>query len=355
MESNQETQRSVMSNLVAREGVMADHTWRYWKATAKVEASEVGLPSGIDKELIPSNGTKRLVVSEHFETLKNIGNQVSNLIIENSFPYLKKKLRFIPNAKIDEVRQQLDTKIAQANLTLNNLIAEWPQIREEGEARWLAYAQNTRREDGTLVIPEDEQELFMRRIRAQMPTAQSIREKAEFAYSYFTLSVPEEIELVATDIEEHHQIAEARREMIQAEARKQAREAEQLVEASVRTLRERVVKLSEEAANTMRTGRSKVSDKTLSKLRNHFDKVRSLNFMQDQQLDNLIEQFESQFLGTSAEEYRSNDDALDALRTGMNTLATEARELADGDANEVAKNFGSVGRRRIQLQGEHSA
>lgn len=99
----------------------------------------------------------------------------------------------------------------------------------------------------------------------------------------------------------------------------------------------------------LRDGKAGVHQKTLNRLKGFIDQFKQLNFAGDQELDAQLEKVRSQFLGSTAEQYRDNATARTRMTEGIQRLAETARDMARQDTREVVERFGQLGVRRFNL------
>ena len=102
---------------LTREGVLLNVSVRYWRATKKLNAEDLGLdPDKVTDRLI-SLGHKKLLPKEALESFALIEGRTHALAEASTFPFLKGLSRFLPNAKLVPVLDrinQLAGEFAQA-------------------------------------------------------------------------------------------------------------------------------------------------------------------------------------------------------------------------------------------------
>ena len=101
-----------------------------------------------------------------------------------------------------------------------------------------------------------------------------------------------------------------------------------------------------ESINTCETG---VHQKTLNRLVKFIEQFRSMNFINDQEMDQQLEAVRKELLTKTAEEYRDSNKARNQLVAGLSQLRDTAKRLADQDAVELVQRFGEMGRRKFHL------
>jgi len=79
------------------------------------------------------------------------------------------------------------------------------------------------------------------------------------------------------------------------------------------------------------------------------DEFKQLNFANDTEMEQRLEQVRRELLTRTAEQYRDSATARAQLTEGLSRLANEARQLARQDTAELVNRFGDLGRRKFNL------
>ena len=74
-----------------------------------------------------------------------------------------------------------------------------------------------------------------------------------------------------------------------------------------------------------------------------------MNFMNDTEMEQQLDQVRRELLSKTADEYRDSKTAKARLVTGLQSLSATAQELSKQDATELVQRFGQVGRRKFHL------
>ena len=113
-----------------------------------------------------------------------------------------------------------------------------------------------------------------------------------------------------------------------------------------------VVNLCEEMLNSMQRGKTEgVHQKTLNRLVRFIDQFKAMNFADDREMEQRLEQVRGEFLDRSAGDYRDSPAAQRDLEQGLAAMRDHANELLEQDAKELVERFGQMGRRKLQLAG----
>ena len=141
----------------------------------------------------------------------------------------------------------------------------------------------------------------------------------------------------------------ARQEAARDAARKIREDTEAFVAECVATLREQTATLCDEMLESIRTSETGVHQKTLNRLLKFIDQFKAMNFANDVEMDQRLQEVRGELLTRTAEDYRNSAVAQNNLTQGLRTLAQHARELAKADTHSLVRQFGELGKRRFSL------
>ena len=109
MNENQmlDTAENQLLDVLTREGVLINVSVRYWRATKKLKAEDLGLdPERVTDRLI-SLGHKKLLPKSALDALALVESRAHSLVESSTFPFLKGLSRFLPNSKLEEVLHKI--------------------------------------------------------------------------------------------------------------------------------------------------------------------------------------------------------------------------------------------------------
>jgi Protein of unknown function (DUF3150) len=324
---------------LTREGVLINVSVRYWRATKKLNAEDLGLdPDNVSQRLI-SLGHKRLLPKEALAPFAVLESRAHALVEASTFPFLNGLGHFLPNAKLEEMTQKLNTLRQEFLEAQAHFLARYAEVREQALAEWQTAA-------GRLV-PEPERLLAV--ISASFPGTEQMARQFGFEVHLFQIQVPEALGLDIVHLGDQQHVIQARTQAAAQAARQIHQEVEGFVADCVASLRQQTAQLCEEMLESMRSGKTGVHQKTLNRLVKFIDQFKQLNFVGDQQMEAQLEQVRQEFLLRSAEDYRDNEAAKQQLQQGLTSLAQTARDLAQQDSRELLERFGQLGQRRFHL------
>lgn len=330
--------------------MVATH-YSYWKGTVRLQPSDLGISEqDIDPKLF-SLGHKKIMGRnvERINEFKVLANKFSKIIVNNSFNFLD-KLRYVPNERLSKVREQLDAVIAESELKAQEFMRDYPRLIEEATSEWLTFAHSATMKNGDMVFEPSQIPHFMAKIAESFPSIPRLSRTFKFSYNVVNVVVPDaQVATEIASIRDQEDIASARSKLIADEARKLADESQAFLNQCLQEMRNGLVNVVNEVNASLQNSKNKPNQKTINKLANYFAQVRAMNFANDRGITDLINQFEGKFLGCSAVEYQDNQAALEALRGGVKTLASQAKELAAQDVSNIAADFGKVASRKIRF------
>jgi hypothetical protein len=326
-------------DVLTREGVLISVSVRYWRAAKKLAPQDLGLdPDEVTDRLI-SLGHKRLVPKDALAAFALIESRAHALVEASTFPFLNGIARFLPNRKLREVTERLDTLEGEFRREQRLFGDRYARLREEALREWRCHARTVSSDPKRIVAS----------VSAAYPTPDMLDTKFGFTRSLFQLSLPDTLDAEFVDAGDRLELVRAR-EQASREARRQISEGvESFVGDCVASLRSQTADLCEEMLESFRTGKSGVHQRTLNRLADFIDNFKALNFAGDEELEKQLEDVRKAYLGTDASEYRDNARAQARMRSGIQNLADTARELAAADTREIVDSFGRLGARRFTL------
>ena len=95
-------------DVLTREGVLINVSVRYPRFHKKLNPADLGLNPEQVSDRLMSLGHKRLLPKEALAALALCESRAHSTIDQSTFPFLGGIGHFLPNAKLEEVRQRLD-------------------------------------------------------------------------------------------------------------------------------------------------------------------------------------------------------------------------------------------------------
>ena len=325
--------------LLTREGVLIKVSVRFWRGCKKLKAEDIGLKSSDVSDRLISLGHKRLLPRESTQQLALLEGRAHALIEGNTFPFLNGLAHFLPNARLQEVTgrlNEIETEFWQAK---DEFLRRYTSLRLSASTEWQSLAQK-------LV---DDPDRLLATVEASFPLPQQMNRFYGFETQLFQVSVPESLGVDLITTAEQQQVITARQQAARDAGAKIRQDVQVFVADCVASLREQTAVLCQEMLTSIGTSETGVHQKTLNRLVRFIDQFKQMNFANDVEMERQLERVRRELLSKTAEEYRDSSTARSRLTTGLQQLASHARQLAKQDATELVDRFGEMGRRKFQL------
>lgn len=324
---------------LTREGVLISVSVRYWRATRKLNAEDLGLnPDNVAERLI-SLGHKKLLPREALERLALVESRAHSLVESSTFPFLNGLGHFLPNTKLAEVTRKLGELAVEFDQARQAFLDQYGELRQQASTEWFEAAKR--------LVPDPER--LVATIEASFPNLGQMQRAFGFETHLFQLRAPERLDMALVSQGEHEQVVAARQKAAAEAAARIHQGAEAFVSDCVASLRQQTALLCQEMLESMHTGKTGVHQKTLNRLTRFIGEFKQLNFVGDGEMEAELERVRQEFLSRSAEDYRDDAAAKARLEQGLEALAQTARDLAQQDSRELVERFGQMGYRRLHL------
>lgn len=325
-------------HMLTQEGVLINVSVRYWRGCKKLKPEDLGLNTDDVSDRLISLGHKRLLPKDALADLALIEGRAHALIEANTFPFLNGLGHFLPNPKLEEITNtltKLETEFWEAK---EAFVSRYSRHRDAALEEWRTTAEKLVADPARLVSV----------IAGAFPV--KLEKFFSFDVALFQIAVPEQVHAERLNLSEQRDILAARQKAAQEAAGKIHQGVDAFVAECVASLREQTASLCEEMLASIGNGKTDgVHQKTLNRLVRFIDQFKQLNFANDAQMEQHLEQARKELLSRTAVEYRDSAHAQRKLRKGLSDLAEKARELANQDTKEIVQRFGDLGRRRFHL------
>ncbi|MDQ8192609.1 DUF3150 domain-containing protein [Roseibacillus persicicus] len=322
---------------VCRRGVLASTSVRYWRGCKRLNPEDLGLdPSHVSDRLIQL-GHKRLIPREALSAFALIESRTHALVEGASFPFLGGIGRFVPNPRLGELTDRLESLREEFREATLDFVAGYGPLRENAMNEWREAAQHLNGSAERLIAT----------IEQSFPPAGEIPKRFSFSSRLFQIAAPDHIRLEVAEGMEQMEVSGDRRRIAEEASRRLQADLNDFIQESVASLRQETAQLLEDVLATIDGSENGVHQRTLNRLTSFIENFRSLNFAKDEQLESQLERFRRDLLTRSAEEYRNDSGAMTSLSNGLELLRQNAVQLAQGDARDVLSRFGQMGTRRL--------
>ncbi len=330
---------SDLLSLLTREGVLIKVSISYWRGQKKLKAEDIGLEKKQLSDRLISLGHKRLLPKEALAGLALVEGRAHALVEGNTFPFLNGMAHFLPNSKLAEGTGKLTELEKEFWDAKEEFLKKYASLRQSASKEWRKMAEKLVKDPERLVAT----------IEASFPYPDRMGKFYGFDVQLFQIAMPKHMAAELVTAAEREAVVEARQ--------RAAADAEQKIRAGVETfvadcvasLREQTAQLCEDMLSSINSCETGVHQKTLNRLVRFIDQFKSMNFVNDQVMEQQLENVKKELLTKTAEEYRDSAVARARLKQGLSHLANQAKQLARQDATELVQRFGELGRRKFHL------
>jgi hypothetical protein len=325
--------------VLAREGVLIKVSCRYWRGTKKLKPEDLGLKEADVSDRLISLGHKRLLPKDALAELAVVEGRAHALIESNTFPFLNGIAHFLPNARLEDVTGKLNEMQAEFWQAKQSFLSKYASLRRDASEEWRRMA------DKLVTDPER----LVAAIEASFPFPQHMDRYYGFDVQLFQIALPQRMEADLISLVEQRAVITARQKAAQEASQKIRCDVELFVADCVASLREQTAKLCDEMLHSINHSETGVHQKTLNRLVKFIDQFKQMNFANDTQMEEQLENVRRELLSRTAEEYRDSAKARNHLVQGLSQLASHASQLARQDTTELVQRFGQIGARKFNL------
>jgi hypothetical protein len=336
MNNNPSPNQSLL-DAVCRRGVLVATSVRYWRGCKRLNPEDLGLdPAHVSDRLIQL-GHKRLIPRDALQAFALIESRVQATVESSSFPFLGGIGRFVPNPRLADLKDKLDSLEKEFTHAMVDFVAGYEPLRQKALAEWREAARHLNGDADHLIAT----------IEQSFPPSNEIPKRFAFETRLFQIAAPDSIRLEVVEGVEQMEVADDRRRIAEDASRRLQADLDGFIRESVAAMRQETARLATEVLATIDGSDNGVHQRTLNRLATFIDSFRTLNFAGDQQLEATLEKFRRDLLTRSAEDYRNDSGAMTSLTEGLSRLRENAVQLARSDAREVLARFGQMGARKL--------
>jgi hypothetical protein len=261
------------------------------------------------------------------------------LVEANSFPFLNGLAHFLPNTRLEEVTGKLKALEEEFWAAKDEFIKRYARLRESAAKEWRDMAKKLVQDPDRVVA----------NIEAAFPAPQRMDRFFGFETQLFQIAVPERLGVDLVSMADHQKLMQARQEAARMASHQIHAGVERFVADCVAALREQTAQLCEEMLESINGSETEVHQKTLNRLVRFIDEFKQMNFVNDTEMEQRLQQVRQELLTKTAEEYRDNASARARLVNGLSRLRDQAGQMARDNATELVQRFGEMGRRKFNL------
>lgn len=309
-------------------GCLFNLTIGTWSGRKMLSANDIR-SMGQDPDVLPKDivnyGRKLLVPSSELKKITSIELRARNMIKRNSVRFPVGTARYVPITLLPDVEAKLVADKEEFIEAVSSFVSRFDAMRK--------------------TIQEEHSEFYEKCLKLHYPTnPAALREKFHFNWATYKMA-PFDID--ETDANELIANDKIRRELLE-EKRKMAKEqAGQFVEEYVGTLRQGVVEFTQ-----LMTARvqgkpygdedepKKLTGRAIGAFRNAIQKFKDMNIWGDNEIDKMLTDFRTQYLG--------DDASIKSLEGGLAGDVSKALSAIRAKAEEdVSSKFGGLKRKVV--------
>jgi len=319
-----------------QKGVLVALHIGYWRPYSRLSESELGISEdGSVKEYLQL-GRKKLLPPEMVARLENIEKRARYALEENSFKCFWG--RFVPVTAWNRWRDENEEIKAQFYSIRDEVITNLPQSigqLREIYAQMAMEAYKRSKYDSEALAPEHYTETFISRCLEQIPSPDDMRRLFRYEEVYTYIPLPNQLTLQQNGSPEDTMRRQVAQEM---NDHKQEMVADFLAEINT-NLRDMVIQVCQSVRDSIRRN-DRLVPRSVMGLRNLLSKLERLNFHDDDQIKNVIDEIRIEMDKPADKRDIPNLDAvlsevLDSCREQIQEIESwrpsryEALELAD--------------------------
>lgn len=293
-----------------------------WRGTAKIDPEELGLANIRDDDWYDFSkdylkmGRKLIMPKEVMDRFARIEALARVNLERNSFDTIWG--RFVPCTVFKEWREINENIKKQYFNVADEVLKDYDKIKEQVLEKYKIYARVLFEKSLSDLTYDEFEKRLLKDIQNKMHSPESFRKSFEFETIYYFIpsitEVGEELKIAGEQEKEIQSIQKEleMKEFIQEETKKQKTELiEKFLESTVGKIREMILEIIGGVKEGIESGKSVSSEKTRKKLIAMIDKIRILDFYNDEKIRDLIDKLQLDL--EKDKEYRSDDEIMKSL------------------------------------------
>lgn len=321
-------------------GVIIDLDVSWWSGQVKLRPEDIGIPKeNINMDLF-SLGRKRFIPKNWIGRFRKFEQKGRQIVDYYSFQFKRGAGKFVPLTAVENLLKEMTECRDNFNNVISQFSEQYPAIKKRMIEVWreeLPRIYRRLKSLGSELPPEPEfQKKFMAAVRNFYPENPSIFFR--FTWTFHELTLPRDFRVKEVKIKKKLAKAELEREKQRALIRKYNeglnKQVGSFLESVVSQLRSATVELTEKVSRQITDG--SVTDNRLERLREFIDRFKLLNFLNDKDVEEALEDLKNN-LEHTAEEYKTNEELEGALR---GSLGRVIRIASKNGATVLGSSFG---------------
>lgn len=224
---------------------------------------------------------------------------------------------------------------AYFNTSRDEVLAHYEEMKRESLVFW-------RGKSHLYSISPDQMEAAIQRT---FPSETKIRERFTFNVLNYTIQAPEFLQASEDSTAEQLAVIRARNEVAAAAGKELGVAVTSFQRDVVAQLRERTTSMFNDLREAVSKG--EWNQKSINSVIKFCDNFKSLNFMNDRQLERFLNTQKAELNKFDAQHIKKDSDAFTAMQNFLGSAIDGANAIAQANADEVVKEFQSFGARTI--------
>lgn len=264
---NIQTRQSKEKESVFISGVLIDIDIYWWKGWTHLTANDIDKEESDIPDIIKL-GSKRMLDNAVFKELQVIDSRSRVLIDKYSYPFMISTVRFVPYTVLPELLEELTQLQKAFNAFVENFIFTYDLNKQNFLAKYPQY--------------ED-------KLKDRYPTAWELRSRFLYTWQLFEMQIPQDIKAEMID---ENQVA-ALQDAWSDSRNKVEERLNSWVETVAKLMRKEIVTICKNMKDSLDEGKI-VRASTLERARDTVKRLRSMNFIEDEGIEEVLNSLESQ-------------------------------------------------------------
>jgi len=312
MTTEMSTKELQSKSSIFMDGVLFDLDSFWWKGFVQLKAEDIEIIKSEVPDVVQL-GRVRLLKHEAFKDFQLIESKARLAVEKFSYPFMISTVRFVPYTVLKDLMDVLEGLKKAFQVYLENFIFRY----EENRGNFL------------IQYPRLQQH-----IQDRYPYVSSLRSKFYFGWAFFEMAMPQEIRAQLADDNQLFALQDA----WQDSQNEVSRRLDRWVDDVGRTMRKEILNTCQSMQASLDEGRI-IRESTLDRARDTIRRLRTMNFIGDSQVNEMIDDLDRSLPGNSE---RDIPAVAGTFKGALENIIKEA-----GDLSDVSEFTGEYKRRFI--------
>ena len=299
MTTNNVTTQVAQKSSIFMDGVLFDLDSFWWKGFVQLEAEDLEIIKSEVPDVVQL-GRVRLLKHQAFKDFQLVESKARLAVDKYSYPFMISTVRFVPYTVLKDLMDILedlkrafqiytDNFIFRYDENRNNFLIQYPRLQE--------------------------------RIKNRYPDVRTLRSRFYFGWAFFEMAMPEGIRAELADENQLESLQEA-----WADSKNEvSRRLDRWVDDVGKTMRKEILNTCQSMQESLNEGRI-VRESTLDRAKETIRRLRTMNFIGDSQVNEMIDDLDRSLPGNSE---RDIPAVALAFKGNLESIIREAGDLSD--------------------------